>query len=281
MSKPIARIAQPTTYRFRDRLPAAGEGKAPRAELSAVVGNDGVGRLYLYDVIDSWGGYWGTSASEVALALGEIGNDVTDLHVHINSPGGEVYEAIAIKNLLAAHPAKVTAVVDGIAASAASFIAASADELVMGDNTELMIHDAMIGIFGNAADHRAYADDLDRVSDNIASIYATKAGGDVADWRATMIAERWYSAQESVDAGLADRVGLEQANTETPDQAAARIQTALVAMGAKATSRATAGAAQPAVAPSPEPEPTPAADRSAALAALAARHSFRERAQRR
>lgn len=196
----------PDRYRFRDRMPHEGEGKLPRAEVTPqVTGN--VARVYLYDVIDDWGGYWGVSSSEFAEALEGLPADVDTIELRINSPGGMVFEAIAIKNLLAAHSARVVAIVDGLAASAASFIAVAADEVVMGENTELMIHDAHTIARGDAAGFRSLADDLDRVSDNIASIYAKRTGGDLADWREVMIGERWYSAQEAVDAGLADRVG--------------------------------------------------------------------------
>jgi ATP-dependent Clp endopeptidase proteolytic subunit ClpP len=130
----------------------------------------------------------------------------SEIRLHINSPGGEVFEGIAILNALRAHSARVVAVVDGIAASAASFIACGADELVMAENSELMIHDAWGLCVGNAADMRETAGMLDHLSDNIASVYAKKAGTDVAAWRAAMSTETWYSAEEAVAAGLADRV---------------------------------------------------------------------------
>lgn len=193
-------------YRFRNRLPQPGEGKAPRAELQGVVEGE-IAKIRLYDVIDSWGGFWGVSASEFTEALDTIGDTVTEIRVHINSPGGEVYEAIAILNALRAHPARVVAIVDGLAASAASFIACGVDETIMGENTELMIHDAHAVAIGPAAFMREAADRLDQVSDNIASIYAKKSGTDLAGWRAAMLAETWYSADEAVDAGLADRAG--------------------------------------------------------------------------
>lgn len=200
----------PEMYRYRARLPQPGEGKNPRAEL-AVTSDGSTATMYLYDVIDSWGGYWGVSASEFAEALSDLDSTVETIQLRINSPGGDVFEAIAIKNLLASHPAKVVAIVDGLAASAASFIAVAADEVVMGENTELMIHDAHALARGNAEAFRLWADDLDRVSDNIASIYAKRTGGTTADWRAVMIAEKWYPAEEAVSVGLADRVG-------TPDE---------------------------------------------------------------
>lgn len=161
--------------------------------------------MRLYGPIDSWGGFWGVSASEFTAALDEVGA-VRELHLRINSPGGEVYEAIAIANALREHPARVVAHVDGLAASAASFIAAAADELVMGRNAELMIHDAWGISIGNAADMRGVADRLDAISDNIASIYSAKAGGDAASWRELMLAETWLSDGEAVASGLADRI---------------------------------------------------------------------------
>lgn len=171
----------------------------------ATVDEDGVAVVRLYDPIDSWGGDWGVSAREFLQTLDKLG-DASTIRLHLNSPGGEVYEAIAITNALRAHPARVVAVVDGLAASAASFVAASADELVMGRNTELMIHDAWgVGI-GPAATMRDLADRLDHVSDNIASIYLAKAGGTVEEWRDRMLAETWFSAEDAVDVGLADAV---------------------------------------------------------------------------
>jgi ATP-dependent protease ClpP protease subunit len=194
-------------YRFRGNVAPPGNllQAPPRGEMLTADVDGGVATLRLYDPIDSWGGWWGVSAKEFTQALDELGA-VDQIDLHINSPGGEVWEAVAILNSLRAHPAKVVAHVDGIAASAASFLAAGADELVMGRNTELMIHDAWgIGI-GPAAAMRDLADLLDKLSDDIASIYADKAGGTVGAWRGHMIAETWYSASEAVEAGLADRV---------------------------------------------------------------------------
>jgi ATP-dependent Clp endopeptidase proteolytic subunit ClpP len=193
-------------YRFHGRTPPTPGSKAAiLAELpTATVDSEGTAVLRLYDPIDSWGGDWGVSAKEFAAVLDGLGDDVAKIRLHINSPGGEVFEGIAIMNLLRDHKASVTAVVDGLAASAASFLAASADETIMGRNAELMIHDAWGLAIGNAADMRDLADRLDHLSNNIAAVYAAKAGGTTEDWRAAMIAETWYSAEEAVAAGLAD-----------------------------------------------------------------------------
>ena len=191
-----------TTFRFRGEQPPTATS---RASLLADTGADGgVATLYLYDPIDSWGGYWGVSAKEFATALALLPADTTEIRLHINSPGGEVFDAMAIVNQLAQHPARVVAIVDGIAASAASFIAAAADELVMGIGAQLMVHDAWNIAIGNEADMLAMAARLSRDSNSCAALYAAKAGGTVEDWRAVMRDETWYSADEAVAAGLAD-----------------------------------------------------------------------------
>ncbi|OZC80197.1 hypothetical protein CH274_13250 [Rhodococcus sp. 06-418-5] len=135
-------------------------------------------------------------------------NDITAdaITVRINSPGGDYFDGLAILNALRGHKAKITTVIEGIAASAASFIAMGGDEIVMKRNAELMIHDASTVAIGNASDMRELADRLDQVSDNIASIYNDRAGGGVAKWRTAMTAETWYSDKEALDAGLVDRI---------------------------------------------------------------------------
>lgn len=196
--------------RFRARLAAmrtrTADAAPVRAEVptSTLEGTTAV--LRLYDPVDSYGEFWGVSAKEFAQALDDLPSNVTEIRLHINSPGGDVFDGVAIVNSLRSHPARVVAVVDGIAASAASFIAAAADETIMAPNSELMIHDAWGLCVGNAAEMRQMADMLDHISDNIASIYAAKAGGTTADWRAAMAKETWYSAEEAVAAGLADSV---------------------------------------------------------------------------
>ncbi|MEW2442795.1 head maturation protease, ClpP-related [Micromonospora marina] len=234
-------------YRFRGSIAPSAEVKRPvRAEVVGTV-EDGMAKLHLDDVIDSWGGFWGISAKEFNQALAELG-DVDQIHLHINSPGGEVWEGVAILNALRRHPATVTAIVDGLAASAASFIAVGADRTVMGRNTQMMIHDAWgIGI-GPAADMRDLADRLDKISNNIADMYATKAGGDLAGWRALMVTETWYDAEEAVAAGLADEV---EGTAAVDDEIVANAFDLSVF---KHQGRAKAPDPAP---PAPEPEPAP------------------------
>jgi ATP-dependent protease ClpP protease subunit len=159
----------------------------------------------IYGPIDSWGGFWGVSAKDVSDALDGLDDSVDTIQVRLNSPGGEAFEGVAIMNMLRAHKARTIAVVDGLAASAASVIAVGCDETVMSPGSELMIHEASAGAYGDADEMDKARRMLDSVSDTLASVYAEKAGGSTEEWRAAMHAESWYTAAEAVAAGLADR----------------------------------------------------------------------------
>lgn len=191
----------------------------------------GEAELYIYDYIDSWGGEWGVSASEVVTALASVRAPV--LNVHLNSPGGDYFEGVAIRTALQNHSAAVTIHVDGLAASAASVIATAGERCVIATGAQLMIHEARSVAMGTAEDMRASADLLDKVGDDIAGMYAARAGaGDVASWRALMVAETWFTAAEAVAAGLADEVtdggggapagGIPEGQPEPASAAAAR-----------------------------------------------------------
>ncbi|AZV00733.1 capsid maturation protease [Gordonia phage Kiko] len=175
--------------------------------------------VLIYDEIDP---FWGVSAAVFVRELSQVDAD-RDLTVRINSPGGDVYEGIAILNALRGRDGKVTTIVDGLAASIASVIAMAGTERVMMPNSELMIHDPWMLTIGNAEDMQSAADNLGRIADNLASIYAERAGGTAEEWRAVMQAETWYSAAEAVDAGLAVRVEeLPSTKTSDKDRAAAQ-----------------------------------------------------------
>jgi ATP-dependent protease ClpP protease subunit len=166
-----------------------------------------VATIRLYDAIDSWGGWWGISAKEFTSVLDGLPADTSEIRVLINSPGGEVTEGIAILNALRSHSAKTVAVVEGIAASAASFLAAGCDETVMMRGSEMFIHNAWVIMWGDAADLREEADTLENHFDrNIAEVYADKSGGTVEHWLGEMSKDLWLNADDAVAAGLADRV---------------------------------------------------------------------------
>lgn len=154
----------------------------------------------IYDEI----GVWGTDAASFSRSIKDL--DVEELEVRINSTGGDAFAGITIMNLLKDHPATVTVIVDGIAASAASVIAMGGDRIVMNRGSQLMIHEASGLCYGNAEDMRKTINALDVVSDSIADVYAARAGGTRAEWRDVMRAEQWYRAEEAVEAGLADEI---------------------------------------------------------------------------
>lgn len=157
-------------------------------------------KLYVFGTI---GGY-DNDSTDFVQAVHSLAADPID--VHINSPGGFVYDGVAMYEALKAHPADVNVHIDGLAASAASFLAQAGSSISIATAGRMMIHDAQgLGI-GSPADMREYADLLDAVSDDISGIYAERAGGKPGDWRAAMSATTWYSASQAVDAGLADQV---------------------------------------------------------------------------
>lgn len=164
--------------------------------------DSGPAEVLIYDEIDSW---FGVSAEQLARDISAL-DPQRALTVRINSPGGNVYDGVAILNALRGHPGTVTVVVDGLAASAASVIAMGGDEVVMNRNSEMMLHNGSALVVGGSEDMRKMADRLEQVNANLASIYAERCGGTAEEWRAIMAAETWYSAEEAVAAGLADRV---------------------------------------------------------------------------
>lgn len=171
--------------------------------------------LYIYDeIMPAYMAEWfgGISAQGLIEELNEI--SANTINVRINSPGGAVFEAIAIYNALVAHSATINVYIDSLAASAASVIAMAGDKITMMIGSQMMIHDAMGVEMGNAAELREFADFLDRQSDNIASIYAEKSGGDAKEFRDLMLAETWLYPEEAVELGLADQVYTRPSNED-------------------------------------------------------------------
>ncbi|MFE7754315.1 head maturation protease, ClpP-related [Streptomyces sp. NPDC057429] len=195
-------------------LTARAQAHAPRAwyEIRNAAGDEA--ELLIYDEI---GGWFGNTPGDVIEELRAI--TAPNLRVRINSPGGSVFDGVAIANAIRLHPSNVTVQIDGIAASIASVIAMAGDRVVMTPQSQLMIHDASGMAFGNAADMTEMAALLDIQSDNIADAYAERAGGTREEWRERMRAESWYLAAEAVAAGLADEVLPSRKATEEPDPA--------------------------------------------------------------
>ncbi|MFR0770947.1 MAG: head maturation protease, ClpP-related [Limosilactobacillus pontis] len=148
-----------------------------------------------------------TSAAGFRDALKSLG-DVKKINLHVNSPGGSVFEGIAIYNMLKQSSAQINVYVDGLAASIASVIAMSGDTIFMPSNAMLMIHNPWTMAVGNANELRKQADDLDQITKSSVQTYLAKAGDklDETTLKQLMDDETWLTAREAVDYGLADEV---------------------------------------------------------------------------
>lgn len=163
-----------------------------------VVNSATVAEVFLYDEISMFG----ITAQDFTAQLRDI--TAPTISLRINSPGGDVFDGVAMYSALKNHPATVDVTVDGLAASAASFVAMAGDTIRMGEGAMMMVHDAIGFTLGNAEDHAKQVDLLNKVSDEIAGFYARRTGVPQAEWRAIMKAETWYNSDEAVAIGLAD-----------------------------------------------------------------------------
>lgn len=160
----------------------------------------------IYDVVgESWWNPDAVSAKKVRQLL-KANKSATLIKLRVNSAGGDVIDGFAIYNLLNEHPARVEADVDALAASMASVIIMAADEVRVASNALVMIHNPWGGVLGEADDLRSYADLLDKMRDNIATVYVDRTGIDRDEVLALMDAETWLSADEAKERGFADKV---------------------------------------------------------------------------
>jgi ATP-dependent protease ClpP protease subunit len=184
-------------------LAAVRPGEPGSLRVSAAAAGRTDVRVYGY-IGSVWADEGGVTAAGFAKELDHIGDG--GINLHLNSGGGSVFDAVAMHAALLNHPSDVVSYVDGVAASAASFLAMAGDEVVIEKPAKMMIHDAQGLTYGGPAEHAEMLDLLNELSDTIAEMYADRAGGKVADWRAAMQRTTWYSSAEAVKAGLADRV---------------------------------------------------------------------------
>lgn len=202
--------------------------------------------LYIYDVIDAW---WGVSALQIAPVVAAL-DPTTTLHVRVNSPGGDVFEGRAIRTALQQFKGKTIGHVDGLAASAATTVVDACDEIEISEGGMYMIHNGWTYAMGNKHEMRKNADLLDKVDAAIVADYARRTGLDakqLIDW---MDGETWFSAEEAVEHGFANRLAA------LPDKAAAENRTWNLTAYDK-TPKALLEQRKP-----PEPEPDYAAHRA-------------------
>lgn len=161
----------------------------------------GVVDLMLYGDI----GAWGISAAQFARDLKALG-DVSQINLHVHSPGGDVFEGMAIYNLLKNHPARVEGTVDGLAASMGSVVLMASDVIRIPSNAMIMVHKPWGIQGGDAEEMRRYADLLDQVEDSLVAAYTGKTGLSVDEVKALLAAETWMTGAEAVERGFADEL---------------------------------------------------------------------------
>lgn len=160
--------------------------------------------ISVFDVIGAdWYGD-GVTASRIAAALRSIGG--YDVTVNINSPGGDMFEGLAIYNLLREYEGKVTVKVLGLAASAASIIAMAGDEVQIGRGAFLMIHNCWVYAMGNRHDLQQIAADMVPFDNAMNDIYSARTGLDAATIDSMMDAETYIGGSDAVEKGFADRL---------------------------------------------------------------------------
>ena len=201
------------------------------AALKPVAKSDNEINIFSEIGADPWTG-GGITPASIKARLDSIGDG--DVVVNINSPGGDMFEGLAIYNLLRAHPGAVSVRVLGLAASAASLVAMAGQNIEIAKAGFLMIHNAWVAVVGNRLDLLAIAKTLDPFDDAMAGIYADRSGAAKSDIAAKMDAETWIGGQEAIDIGLADallpadQIAVEH---DSAASAAARIDQALAKSG--------------------------------------------------
>lgn len=214
--------------RMGNRTPAAARREPAKLEVRAAA--EGVTEILLYEEI----GYWGINAQQFVTALSEV--TTPSVVVRINSPGGDVFDGLAIHNALQRHDAAVTCHVDGWAASIASIIALAGERTVLAANAMMMCHCAWTFGMGNSAEMTELAATLAKVDGQLAGIYAKKSGKSVEDCAAMMAGEgkadgTWFTAAEAKAFGLVDEVlgEADEDDAEADTEARATVQAELVA----------------------------------------------------
>lgn len=212
--------------RFENRTLPKELPKAKIVEVRAAVAADTT-EILLYDEI----GVWGVTAKDFVTALDKI--TTPNIVVRINSPGGDVFDGLAIYNALANHKANVTCLVDGLAASAASFIAMAGDTVSINESAMMMIHRAWGFAIGNHTDMADMATVLSKIDGQLAGIYAKQTGKSVEEMSALMAGESdgtWFTAQEAADINLIDEIVVPGEQSDEQDEETAKALARVKAM---------------------------------------------------
>jgi len=224
--RPCAGVTSQVLPRALDRWHAGVRAAASDGDAERSIG--------IYDVIgyDYWTGD-GVTAKRIAGALRSMG--AGPVTVYINSPGGDMFEGLAIYNLLREHDGEITVKVLGLAASAASIIAMAGDKVQIARAGFLMIHNAWVMAIGNRNDLIEVAGTLKPFDDAMASIYAARTGEEQKAMAKLMDAETWIGGEAAVEGGFADELlpsdQVQKGSGKTSASAARRIEAGLRASG--------------------------------------------------
>ena len=198
MTKNIFDLAALSGLRVLNRAPVA---LAPGfVRINAAEQTPSEAEVFVYGDIGGW--FDGVNAEDFAREIGAL--DVETLNVRLNSPGGFVFDGIAIYNAIASHKANVIVHVEGVAASIASVIAMAGDEIRIGEAATMMIHKPWSIVMGDAETMRKEAEVLDTLEGGILDIYAARTGKSLDELKTMVAAETWLRGQGAVDAGFAD-----------------------------------------------------------------------------
>lgn len=185
------------------RLPKS-DGK-PSGYKMAKRGSDRA-EIFLYGLIGTdWFGE-GVSAKKFADDLKALGSGIKTIDLRINSEGGDVFAGKAMYTLLRDHDAKIVTHIDGLAASAASFVAMAGDEIEISEGAFVMIHNAWTWAVGGADDMRRTAELLDTVNGTIRDVYVARTKNDEKSIKKWMDDETWMTGKEAVERGFADQM---------------------------------------------------------------------------
>lgn len=164
--------------------------------------------IYLYDmIVDSQeeADWWGGVAPEAFIkALNAM--TAPTIHLRVKSPGGSVFAARAMEQAIREHSSRIVTHIDGLAASAATFLVLPSDEIIIAPGSFFMIHKAWTMAYGNADAFRKSADLLDQIDGSLVKSYAAKSSQTPEDIAAWMAKETWLEAERAVELGFADKV---------------------------------------------------------------------------
>lgn len=183
--------------------------------------------LYIFDEIGEREDWFGTTHGFGPKGLMEQLDQIeqSEISVHINSKGGDAYDGIAVMNLLKNSGKKVTTIIEGIAASAASLIAMAGQKVIMRPSSQLMIHNCWAFTMGNAVELRKTADDMEKLDQGMRNVFIERSGGKLSAAKADELfaAESYLNADESMAYGLCDEItGKEQSDDPVPAEASIR-----------------------------------------------------------